>query len=139
MFERSTPTPPALPATVNENVGIFFGYASNLGPEHSMIDPEGNVHTAHTTTPVDFIVYDPAQPDHEPREGPEAGRGDADMGAPATEADPARRGGISLWANGRLADVAPTVLGYMGIEQPDVMTGENLVLAPEAEGVRDDE
>ena len=57
MFERSTPTPPALPATVNENVGIFFGYASNLGPEHSMIDPEGNPdghsfhHTSQTSPP----------------------------------------------------------------------------------------
>ena len=104
-----------------------------------MIDPEGNVHTAHTTTPVDFIVYDPAQPDHEASEGAEAGHDASDGGAPGTEADPARRSGVSLWANGRLADVAPTVLGYMGIEQPDVMTGENLVLAPEAEGVRDDE
>jgi 2,3-bisphosphoglycerate-independent phosphoglycerate mutase len=29
--------------------------------------------------------------------------------------------------NGRLADVAPTLLGLMGIQQPDVMTGQSLL------------
>jgi len=49
------------------------------------------------TEPVDLIVFDPQG---------EAGE---------------------LAGPGRLADVAPTVLGYMGIEQPDVMTGQDLV------------
>ena len=57
----------------------------------------GKVHTAHTTEKVDFIVYDP------------------------------RGARPSLNGDGRLADVAPTVLGYMGIEQPEVMTGRDLV------------
>jgi len=82
-----------------------------------MIDPEGNVHTAHTTTPVDFIVYDPVQP------------------AAGEAADPTHRSGIALWRTGRLADVAPTVLGLMGLEQPEVMTGENLILSPDAEQI----
>jgi 2,3-bisphosphoglycerate-independent phosphoglycerate mutase len=46
---------------------------------------------------VDFLVFDPA--------GPEA----------------------SLRDGGRLADVAPTVLGFMGLKQPEEMTGEDLV------------
>ncbi|HUF75962.1 MAG TPA: 2,3-bisphosphoglycerate-independent phosphoglycerate mutase [Longimicrobiales bacterium] len=62
-----------------------------------MIDENGNVHTAHTTEKVDFIVYDP------------------------------RGAALSLNGDGRLADVAPTVLGYMGIDPPDVMTGRDLV------------
>jgi 2,3-bisphosphoglycerate-independent phosphoglycerate mutase len=62
-----------------------------------MIDEKGNVYTAHTTEPVDLIVYDP------------------------------RGGGEKLTGPGRLADVAPTVLRYMGIEPPRVMTGHDLV------------
>jgi bisphosphoglycerate-independent phosphoglycerate mutase (AlkP superfamily) len=46
---------------------------------------------------VDFIVFDPENPD------------------------------ITLADSGRLADVAPTVLGYMGIDPPKQMTGRNLV------------
>jgi 2,3-bisphosphoglycerate-independent phosphoglycerate mutase len=63
-----------------------------------MVDEYGNVHTAHTTEQVDFIVYDP------------------------------RGGSEKLAGPGRLADVAPTVLGYMGIEPPEVMTGRDLVV-----------
>ena len=62
-----------------------------------MIDAEGNVHTAHTTEPVDFIVYDP------------------------------RGSEVELSEDGRLADVAPTVLAYLGLDQPEVMTGRDLV------------
>ena len=62
-----------------------------------MIDERGNVHTAHTTEQVDFIVFDPEDP------------------------------GIELREGGRLADVAPTVLRYMAIEPPVQMDGQNLV------------
>jgi 2,3-bisphosphoglycerate-independent phosphoglycerate mutase len=62
-----------------------------------MIDERGNVHTAHTTEPVDLIVFDPA----------------------AVE--------TTLTGPGRLADVAPTVLAYMGIAPPAQMTGCDLV------------
>jgi 2,3-bisphosphoglycerate-independent phosphoglycerate mutase len=64
-----------------------------------MIDERGNVHTAHTTEPVDLIVFDPVDPD------------------------------LGLRDHGRLADVAPTVLSYMDIELPELMTGRNLVRA----------
>jgi len=62
-----------------------------------MIDDLGHVHTAHTTEPVDLIVFDPNDPDIDVAEG------------------------------GRLADVAPTVLAYMGIDAPAEMNGHNLV------------
>jgi 2,3-bisphosphoglycerate-independent phosphoglycerate mutase len=62
-----------------------------------MIDENGNVHTAHTTEPVDLIVFDPDS------------------------------GETALAGPGCLADVAPTVLGYMGIDPPAQMTGRDLV------------
>ena len=63
-----------------------------------MIDADGHVHTAHTTTPVDLIVYDP-------------------RGSTASLAD-----------GGRLGDIAPTVLGWMGIDPPAEMTGRDLTV-----------
>ena len=62
-----------------------------------MIDGEGNVHTAHTTEPVDFVVVDPRSPHRR-------------IGGP-----------------GKLADVAPTVLDLMGIAAPAEMTGVSLL------------
>lgn len=62
-----------------------------------MLTDEGRPHTAHTTEPVDFVVFDPSG------------------------------GTRSLRDGGRLADVAPTVLDFMGIEPPDEMTGVSLV------------
>jgi 2,3-bisphosphoglycerate-independent phosphoglycerate mutase len=64
-----------------------------------MLDADGNVHTAHTKEPVDLMVFDPT-----------AANGD-------------------LRQDARLADVAPTVLAYLGIDQPDLMTGHDLVVA----------
>lgn len=62
-----------------------------------MLTPEGKPHTAHTTEPVDFVVYDPT--------------GETDV----------------QLTEGRLADVAPTVLGLMGVTPPDEMTGRDLL------------
>lgn len=62
-----------------------------------MLMPDGSPHTAHTTEPVDFFVFDPS-------------------GRTELTAD-----------GGRLADVAPTVLACMGIAQPEEMTGRSLV------------
>lgn len=86
-------------ATVDAHPDWVALVTADHGNCEMMIDAEGNVHTAHTTTPVDFIVYDPrAEPAADLRDG------------------------------GRLADVAPTVLACMGIEKPDVMTGVDLLL-----------
>ncbi len=67
------------------------------GNAERMLEPDGSPYTAHTTEPVDFLVFDPHG-----------------------EARPLR-------GEGRLADVAPTVLGFMEIEQPPEMTGRSLV------------
>jgi 2,3-bisphosphoglycerate-independent phosphoglycerate mutase len=62
-----------------------------------MLDEVGKPHTAHTTEPVDFIVFDPTE----------------------TKA--------SLRSGGRLADVAPTVLDLMALPQPEQMAGASLL------------
>jgi 2,3-bisphosphoglycerate-independent phosphoglycerate mutase len=67
------------------------------GNAEKMLNDNGDVHTAHTVEPVDFIVFDPRDTTHE------------------------------LEGSGRLADVAPTVLHFMGIAFPEQMTGKNLV------------
>jgi 2,3-bisphosphoglycerate-independent phosphoglycerate mutase len=56
----------------------------------------GQPHTAHTTNPVPFLLVD-----------------DASLGA-------------RLRPEGALEDVAPTLLGLLGIEQPAEMTGRDL-------------
>ncbi len=70
-----------------------------------MIADDGTPHTAHTTEPVDFMVYDP-------REAHIEGGSRERVSDGVTDA--------------RLADVAPTVLGYMGLSRPDAMTGRDL-------------
>ena len=67
-----------------------------------MLGPDGSTHTAHTVGPVDLVLVDPSSPEVRLRE---------DSGDPH-----------------RLADVAPTVLGYLGLDQPEVMTGRDLSL-----------
>lgn len=78
------------------------------GNAEMMMDPAtGQPHTAHTTNPVPAILVN----------GGGAGRN-----AP-----------ISLH-NGKLADVAPTLLELMGIEPPKDMTGHSLIASPAAQG-----
>ena len=63
-----------------------------------MIDPDtGGIHTAHTTYDVDLIVVDNQRRGQQLREG------------------------------GRLADIAPTALHLLGLDQPAEMTGESLI------------
>ena len=67
------------------------------GNAEQMIDPKtGQPHTAHTTNPVPFHLID------------------EDLL------------GVKLRAGGALEDVAPTMLGLLGIEQPSEMTGRDL-------------
>ena len=63
-----------------------------------LIDPEtGGPHTAHTTYPVNLIVVDD------------------------------RFKGCQLKTDGRLADIAPTALKLLGLDQPPEMTGQSLI------------
>jgi 2,3-bisphosphoglycerate-independent phosphoglycerate mutase len=67
------------------------------GNAEQMIDPKsGGPHTAHTTNPVPFHLID----------------------------EEAR--GLKLREGGALEDVAPTLLGLLGNEKPDEMTGRDL-------------
>jgi 2,3-bisphosphoglycerate-independent phosphoglycerate mutase len=60
---------------------------------------EDDPHTAHTTNPVPFIYVAPDGTD----------------------------GGLTARDGGTLADLAPTLLALIDVDQPDVMTGEPLV------------
>lgn len=97
------PTIKAIEA-VDENLGRVVdailakdGYAiifADHGNSETMVTPEGNPHTAHTTVPVPVIVT---------------------------------KKGVTLRTDGRLADVAPTMLDLLGVEKPAEMTGTSLI------------
>jgi len=77
------------------------------GNAEQMIDPEtGGPHTAHTTNPVPFIVAAKHA-----------------VTIPNLKGDPRR---FTLRPDGALQDIAPTMLGILGIPQPKEMTGRDL-------------
>lgn len=79
------------------NAGGISLITADHGNAEQMINPEtGQPHTAHTTNPVPFHLIDPASR------------------------------GLKLREGGALEDVAPTVLGLLGIAQPQEMTGRDL-------------
>lgn len=74
------------------------------GNAEQMYDPKSvGPHTAHTTNPVPFIFYDAS----------------------------GKKGKVKLRSGGKLADIAPTILEYLGIEQPDEMTGQSMFIPGE--------
>lgn len=74
------------------------------GNAEQMYDPTTDgPHTAHTTNPVPCIFYDST----------------------------GKCGKIHLRGGGRLADLAPTILQCLGINQPEEMTGVSLLVAGE--------
>jgi 2,3-bisphosphoglycerate-independent phosphoglycerate mutase len=77
-------------------VGGALLLTADHGNCETMIDDEGNPHTAHTTNPVPLVYFNPADP------------------------------GARLRDGGKLEDVAPTLLDIMGLEQPPEMTGRSL-------------
>ena len=125
MVGHSGKIPPTITAveTVDGCLGQIYGalrqhggamiVTADHGNAEQMIDPAtGGPQTAHTTNPVPFIVAaEHAVP------GPEH-KGDD------------RR--FTLRPEGALQDIAPTMLGMLGIPQPKEMTGHNLIVpAPE--------
>jgi 2,3-bisphosphoglycerate-independent phosphoglycerate mutase len=86
------------------------------GNAEQMIDPaSGGPQTAHTTNPVPFIVAT--------EHAVTAGQFKGDV----------RR--FTLRPDGALQDIAPTMLGILGVAQPKEMTGHDLrVMAEEAKG-----
>ncbi len=67
------------------------------GNADKMVDIDGSPFTAHTTNPVPLIVVDPALK------------------------------GKTLKDDGKLCDIAPTLLDLMGLEIPEQMTGKSLI------------
>lgn len=78
--------------------GILMITADHGNSEQMFDTDTHGPHTAHTTSPVPFILASDAYKDHKLRDG------------------------------GVLADIAPTILQVMGIKQPDEMTGTSLIL-----------
>lgn len=77
---------------VEELNGVMLITADH-GNSEKMLDENGDVFTAHTTNPVDFIVTD----------------NDVEV------------------ENGRLSDIAPTILDFIDLEKPEEMTGHSLI------------
>jgi 2,3-bisphosphoglycerate-independent phosphoglycerate mutase len=86
-------------SAVGESGGVCVITADHGNADH-MLEPDGSPNTAHSLNPVPLIVV---------------GHNDGGEGL-ALRAD----GGV-------LADVAPTVLELLGIEQPAAMTGRSLI------------
>lgn len=78
-----------------------FGYHALVIADHGnsdiMRNEDGSVHTAHTTNPVPVIYVGPEEQS------------------------------LTLRAGGKLGDVAPTLLQFMGITPPSAMTGKSLI------------
>ena len=80
------------------NAGGHLLVTADHGNADDMGTPE-HPHTAHTTNPVPFVYRSPDGTDGE----------------------------RSVRSGGTLADIAPTLLSLVGVEVPDVMTGERLL------------
>ena len=82
-----------------DETGAAAIITADHGNSDQMFVPEtGSAHTAHTLNPVELVLY---------------GKGLQEL---------------KLAASGRLADIAPTALRLMGIEQPAAMTGDCLIV-----------
>ena len=82
-----------------ERVGTRLLITADHGNCEMMIDPAtGGPHTAHTTNPVPFLFVDPAT----------------------------TTGAVQLRQGGALCDIGPTILGLLGVELPNEMTGRDL-------------
>jgi 2,3-bisphosphoglycerate-independent phosphoglycerate mutase len=75
------------------------------GNAEQMVDENGKPWTAHTTNPVPFILIEGER-----------------LKVPAYGGD------IKLREDGRLSDVAPTILQILGLPQPQEMTGRSMFL-----------
>ena len=96
-----------------KRVGGAMIVTADHGNAEQMIDPAtGSPQTAHTTNPVPFIVAS------ELAVTPDRFKGDH------------RR--FTLKPDGALQDIAPTMLGILGIPQPKEMTGHDLRVIAEA-------
>ncbi len=100
--------------TVDNSLGQLLTSISKMGgtaiitADHGnaevMRDDQGNPWTAHTTNPVPLIVVEGEK-----------------------QKIPGHGGVVELRDNGKLADVAPTILEILQLSQPEEMTGRSLI------------
>ncbi|MGF1566617.1 MAG: 2,3-bisphosphoglycerate-independent phosphoglycerate mutase [Nodosilinea sp.] len=105
---------------VDHNLGLLIDSIGKAGgtaiiiADHGnaelMTDENGKPWTAHTTNPVPFILV----------EGERL-------------KVPAHGGDVKLREDGRLSDIAPTILQILGLPQPQEMTGRSMLLPAEVE------
>ncbi|KMW60650.1 2,3-bisphosphoglycerate-independent phosphoglycerate mutase [Candidatus Rhodobacter oscarellae] len=96
-----------------EEVGGAMLVTADHGNCEVMVDPEtGGPHTAHTTNLVPVILI--------------GGTGEGGT-SPALQGSAGEGGTSPALRDGRLADLAPTLLQLMGLEQPPEMTGISLI------------
>lgn len=84
--------------TIDRAEGTMLVTADH-GNVEQVLDDEGHIYTAHTLSKVPFILVGKAY----------------------------ETGAVSLRDGGRLCDIAPTMLGLLGIPQPSAMTGKSLI------------
>jgi len=92
-----------LVASVGRMGGTILITADHGNAEY-MSDEEGNPWTAHTTNPVPFILVEGEK-----------------------RTIPGHGGEVTLREDGRLADIAPTILEILQVPQPQEMTGRSLI------------
>lgn len=95
---------------VLEDCGYSYIVTADHGNCETMFDEDGGPMTAHTTNPVPCAVV----PSKDFLASKKAG----------TAENPTS---VALRNGGRLADLAPTILELMGLEQPKEMTGKSLI------------
>ncbi len=92
------------------DAALAAGYVVLVTADHGNLEelttPDGTPHVAHTANPVPFLLLDPAGPS------------------------------LVRLRNGKLADIAPTVLHALGIPQPQTMDGASLALEHDWGGAR---
>jgi len=93
-------------SSIGKSGGIALITADHGNAEY-MADEQGNPWTAHTTNPVPFILIEGER-----------------LKIPYYGND------IEFRSNGRLADIAPTILQILNIPQPEEMTGQSLLEPP---------
>ena len=93
--------------TVNKAGGTMMITADHGNAEY-MQDAEGNPWTAHTTNPVPFILIEGEK-----------------LKIPGHGAE------VALRDDGRLADIAPTILDILQLPKPQEMTGRSLIKSTE--------
>ena len=118
-FEAAVAACEAVDDCLGELVPVLREHGAGvvLTADHGNADDMGtpeDPHTAHTLNPVPFVYLAPGG------EGPGDGEGETDLS-----------GGYAAREGGALADVAPTLLGVMGVDPPAAMTGESLLVSRE--------